>query len=151
MHPGVSVIEIPIRLYESTPLPAIVPWWVNPAVTVNGHTRTVMPIDVTSILGYGKRDVSRYPIVTGTYYWHDYSQGADISRYKNAPMPTLYMAAHSSNYDFVGLTISRGRRVICVWLTIASPQARTWPWIGSTPYPATSESWQAVIRKGCPD
>lgn len=78
------------------------PWWVNPAVTVNGHTRTVMPIDVTSVLGYGKRDVSRYPIVTGTYYWHDYSQGADISRYKDAPMPTLYMAAHSSNYDFVG-------------------------------------------------
>ena len=71
-------------------------------MTVNGHTRTVMPIDVAAVLGYGKSDASRYPIVTGTYYRHDYLQGVDINRHKNAPVPTPYMAAHSLNYDFVG-------------------------------------------------
>ena len=31
----------------------------------------------------------------------DYSEGVDISRYKNIPVPTSYMAYHS-DYDFVG-------------------------------------------------
>ncbi len=28
----------------------------------------------------------------GIYYKHDYSEGVDISRYKNIPVPTSYMA-----------------------------------------------------------
>ena len=52
-------------------------------------------------MDHGKRDVSRFPIATGTYYKMDYSAGVDISRYKNIPVPTSYMACHS-DYDFVG-------------------------------------------------
>ena len=37
----------------------------------------------------------------GTYYKVDYSPGIDISRYKNIPVPTSYMAINS-NYDFMG-------------------------------------------------
>ena len=37
----------------------------------------------------------------GTYYKVDYSPGTDISRYKNIPVPTSYMAV-ASKYDFVG-------------------------------------------------
>lgn len=43
-------------------------------------------------MDHGKRDVSRFPIATGIYYKHDYSEGVDISRYKNIPVPTSYMA-----------------------------------------------------------
>ena len=49
----------------------------------------------------GERDVSRFPIAKGVYYKHDYSEGVDISRYKNIPVPTSYMA-EKSDYDFVG-------------------------------------------------
>ncbi|MCP5100807.1 MAG: DUF5107 domain-containing protein, partial [Chloroflexi bacterium] len=38
---------------------------------------------------------------TGTYYKKDYAPGTDISRYKNIPVPTSYMAYHS-DFDFVG-------------------------------------------------
>ena len=50
---------------------------------------------------HGKRAVSRFPIAKGEYYKHDYSEGVDISRYKNIPVPTSYMA-ETSKYDFVG-------------------------------------------------
>ena len=46
-------------------------------------------------------DVSKFPIATGTYYKQDYSAGVDISKYRNIPVPTSYMAYHS-DYDFVG-------------------------------------------------
>ena len=52
-------------------------------------------------MDHGKRDVSSFPIATGTYYKMDYSPGTDISRYKNIPVPTSYMAYHS-DFDFVG-------------------------------------------------
>lgn len=52
-------------------------------------------------MDHGKRDVSKFPIATGVYYKHDYSAGVDISRYKNIPVPTSYMA-EKSDFDFVG-------------------------------------------------
>lgn len=60
-----------------------------------------VPPDVTAVYDHGKRDVSAFPIATGTYYKVDYSAGVDISRYKNIPVPTSYMA-DKSDYDFVG-------------------------------------------------
>ena len=76
-------------------------WWANPAVPVNDDTQSVFPPDVHAVMDHGKRDVSRFPIATGVYYKQDYSAGVDISRYKNIPVPTSYMAYHS-DYDFVG-------------------------------------------------
>ena len=60
-----------------------------------------MPPDVTAVLDHGKRAVSEYPIAKGTYYKMDYSDGIDISRYKNIPVPTSFMA-YKSNFDFIG-------------------------------------------------
>jgi tetratricopeptide (TPR) repeat protein len=59
------------------------------------------PPDVHAVFDHGKRDVSAFPIATGTYYKVDYSPGTDISRYKNIPVPTSYMAIQSQ-YDFMG-------------------------------------------------
>jgi len=56
---------------------------------------------VNAVFDHGKRDVSSFPIAKGKYYKVDYSPGTDISRYKNIPVPTSYMAV-ASNYDFVG-------------------------------------------------
>ena len=65
------------------------------------NTQSVFPPDVHAVMDHGKRDVSKFPIATGVYYKHDYSAGVDISRYKNIPVPTSYMA-EKSDFDFVG-------------------------------------------------
>lgn len=56
---------------------------------------------MNAVFDHGKRAVSSFPIATGEYYKVDYSAGVDISRYKNIPVPTSYMAINSK-YDFVG-------------------------------------------------
>lgn len=101
LHPGKAYLEISAQLYNRTPEPQTFLWWANPAVAVNDHTQSVFPPDVTAVFDHGKRDVSRFPIATGTYYKMDYSSGVDISRYRNIPVPTSYMA-YKSDYDFVG-------------------------------------------------
>lgn len=101
LRPGRAVLEIQGKLYNPTPIPQTFLWWANPAVAVNEHYQSVFPGDVHAVFDHGKRDVSRYPIATGTYYKMDYSAGVDISRYKNIPVPTSYMAVNSK-YNFVG-------------------------------------------------
>ena len=96
-----AYLEISVQLYNRTPFPQTFLWWANPAVKVNEHYQSVFPPDVRAVYDHGKRDVSTFPIATGTYYKVDYSAGVDISRYKNIPVPTSFMAVNSK-YDFLG-------------------------------------------------
>lgn len=101
LYPGKAYLEIKAQIYNRSSLPQTFLWWANPAVNVNDHYQSVFPSDVNAVFDHGKRDVSTFPIATGTYYKVDYSPGTDISRYKNIPVPTSYMAVNSE-YDFVG-------------------------------------------------
>lgn len=101
LYPGKSYIEINVKIYNRTAFPQTFLWWANPAVVVNDHYHSVFPPDVNAVFDHGKRDVSSFPIATGVYYKQDYSAGVDISKYKNIPVPTSYMAI-KSKYDFVG-------------------------------------------------
>ncbi|MBC7570082.1 MAG: DUF5107 domain-containing protein [Spirosoma sp.] len=101
LRPGKAYLEIQGVLYNRTHVPQTFLWWSNPALKVNDHYQSVFPPDVHAVFDHGRRDVSSFPIAKGTYYKVDYSPGTDISRYKNIPVPTSYMAVESK-YDFVG-------------------------------------------------
>ena len=101
LYPDKAYLEIKVKLLNRTDFPQTFLWWANPAVKVNDHYQSVFPPDVNAVFDHGKRDVSEFPIAKGTYYKVDYSPGTDISRYKNIPVPTSYMAVNSK-YNFVG-------------------------------------------------
>ena len=128
LRPGRAVLEIQGRVYNPTPVPQTFLWWANPAVAVNDQYQSVFPGDVNAVFDHGKRDVSRYPIATGTYYKMDYSAGVDISRYKNIPVPTSYMAIRS-RYNFVGGYENDTRAgVLHVADHHVSPGKKQWTW-----------------------
>ncbi len=101
LHPGKAYIELHAKLHNRTPFPQTFLWWTNPAVAVDEHYQSVFPPDVHAVFDHGKRDVSSFPIATGTYYKVDYSPGTDISVYTNIPVPTSYMVVNSA-FNFVG-------------------------------------------------
>lgn len=128
LRPGRAVLEIQGRLYNPTPMPQTFLWWANPAVAVNEAYQSVFPADVNAVFDHGKRDVSKYPIATGTYYKMDYSEGVDISRYKNIPVPTSYMAIRS-DYNFVGgYENDTQAGVLHVANHHVSPGKKQWTW-----------------------
>ena len=128
LYPGKAYVEITGQLYNRTSLPQTFLWWANPAVSVNDNTYSVFPPDVHAVMDHGKRDVSRFPIATGVYYKKDYSEGVDISRYKNIPVPTSYMA-EKSKYDFVG-GYDEGKQagILHVADHHISPGKKQWTW-----------------------
>lgn len=101
LYPDKAYLEIEAHLTNRTAFPQTFLWWANPAVKVNDHYQSIFPPDVHAVYDHGKRDVSSFPIAKGIYYKMDYSPGTDISRYKNIPVPTSFMAVNSK-YDFMG-------------------------------------------------
>jgi tetratricopeptide (TPR) repeat protein len=101
LHPEKAYLEIEAYLCNRTLFPQTFLWWANPAVKVNDFYQSIFPPDVHAVFDHGKRDVSSFPIAKGVYYKMDYSPGTDISRYKNIPVPTSFMAVNSK-YDFMG-------------------------------------------------
>lgn len=128
LHPGRAYLEIKGKLYNPTPVPQTFLWWANPAVVVNEHYQSVFPPDVHAVFDHGKRDVSTFPIATGTYYKVDYSAGIDISNYKNIPVPTSYMAINS-DFNFVGGYENNTKAgVLHVANHHISPGKKQWTW-----------------------
>ena len=128
LHPGKAYIDIQGTLYNNTPFPQTFLWWANPAVAVNENTQSVFPPDVHAVMDHGKRDVSKFPIADGIYYKHNYAPGCDISRYKNIPVPTSYMAA-KSDFDFVGgYDYGKKAGLLHVADHHISPGKKQWTW-----------------------
>jgi len=128
LRPGLAYLEILGRVYNPTPVTQTFLWWANLAVAVNDDYQCVFPPDVNAVFDHGKRDVATFPIATGMYYKTDYSPGTDISRYKNIPVPTSYMAIRS-DYDFVG-GYDNGKRagLLHVANHNVSPGKKQWTW-----------------------
>ncbi|MCC5846719.1 MAG: DUF5107 domain-containing protein [Verrucomicrobia bacterium] len=128
LHPDRASFEVRARLHNRTREPQTFLWWANPAVRVNDAYQSVFPPDVHAVMDHGKRDVSDFPIATGVYYKHDYAPGTDISRYRNIPVPTSYMAYHS-DYSFVGCYDHEARAGM---LHVANPHLvpgkKQWTW-----------------------
>lgn len=121
-------IRISTDVYNPGQLPQTFLWWANPAYAVNDDTATIMPPDVNAVMDHGKRAVSTFPVATGEYYKMDYSAGVDISRYKNIPVPTSFMA-YKSEFDFIGgYDYGKGEGLLHVADHRISPGKKQWTW-----------------------
>ncbi|MEJ0103274.1 MAG: DUF5107 domain-containing protein [Bacteroidota bacterium] len=128
LHPGKAYIELSARIYNCTGFPQSFLWWANIAVAADEHYQSIFPPDVHAVFDHGKKDVSDFPIATGTYYKVNYAPGTDISRYSNIPVPTSYMAVNS-NFDFLGgYHHKKEAGIIHVANRHISPGKKQWTW-----------------------
>ena len=101
LYPGKAFFEMKAQLYNRTPKVQTFLWWINVGVHVHEQYQVVFPEDVTVVTDHSKRSMSHFPIADGTYYRIDYSDGVDLSWYKNIPVPTSYFV-WDTTYDYFG-------------------------------------------------
>lgn len=101
LHPGRSIVEAKVRLYNRTPFMQTFLWWANVAVHVHDQYEAFFPPDVHFVADHAKRAVSHFPLAKNFYYGVDYTAGVDLRWYRNIPVPTSYMVT-KSDYDFFG-------------------------------------------------
>lgn len=128
VYPDKAYLEIKGQVYNPTDRPQTFLWWANPAVAVNDYTQSIFPPDVHAVMDHGKRAVSKFPIADGEYYKVNYAPGTDISRYKNIPVPTSYMAYHS-DFNFIGnYDYSKNAGLLHIADHHVSPGKKQWTW-----------------------
>lgn len=128
LSPDRAFFEVCVQLFNRTAAPQTFLWWANPAVPVDDDYQSVFPPDVRAVMDHGKRAVSSFPIATGVYYKVDYAPGTDISRYKNIPVPTSFMAYHS-DFDFIGdYDYRRAAGMLHVANHHVVPGKKQWTW-----------------------
>jgi len=144
LRPDKAVLEVRARMQNRMPYAQSFLWWANPAVHANDDYQSVFPPDVHGVFDHGRRDVSAFPIARGTYYKVDYSAGVDISRWRNIPVPTSYMAAHS-DFDFLG-GYDHGRRAGMLHVADhhLSPGKKQWVWGKG----AFGDAWDRQLTDG---
>ncbi len=128
VYPDKAYLEIKGQVYNPTDRPQTFLWWANPAVAVNDYTQSIFPPDVHAVMDHGKRAVSKFPIADGEYYKVNYAPGTDISRYKNIPVPTSYMAYHS-DFNFIGnYDYKKQAGLLHIADHHVSPGKKQWTW-----------------------
>ncbi len=101
LRPGKALMEMKVRLYNRTPHVRSFMWWVNVGVHAGERYQVVFPPDVTFATDHSRRNMSYYPVARGSYCGVDYSDGVDVSWYRNIPVPSSFFV-YQSSYDFLG-------------------------------------------------
>ena len=96
LRPGSSLVEVRVRLFNRTPEVSTFLWWANVCARAHERYQSFFPPDVRYVFDHAKRAVSTFPVARGPYYGVDYGSRppdeADLSWYRNIPVPTSYMA-----------------------------------------------------------
>ena len=93
LHPGRSVIELKVRVYNRTPFVQTFLWWANVATRVHEGYQSFLPPDVTHVADHAKGSTSTYPLCTGTYYGVNYAERAKSGVPKHE-RPSAFVPPH---------------------------------------------------------
>jgi tetratricopeptide (TPR) repeat protein len=146
LRPGVSTLELRVRVYNRTDDVQTQLFWANAAVRAHEDYQSFFPPDVTAVADHAKRAMSTYPLCRGSYYGVDYAARArnpaegqpgrarnDLSWYANIPVPTSYMCVGSLG-DFLGGYDHRAQAgIIHVADHHIAPGKKQWTW-GNAPF-----------------
>jgi tetratricopeptide (TPR) repeat protein len=128
LHPGKSVVELKVRLYNRTPFVQTFLWWANVAVRVHDEYQSFFPPDVFYVADHAKRAMSEFPDCKGFYYGVDYRPATGLDWYKNIPVPTSYMAMGSSEDFFGGYDHGKEAGLVHIASHHISPGKKQWTW-----------------------
>jgi len=128
LRPGSSVLEVEYRIINRTPFAHSVLCWANAAVHANDHYQIIFPPGTGLATFHGKNQFSHWPISHEVYNGVDYSQGVDVSWWKNNPSPTSFFAFGSEEDFFAGYDHGQHAGVVFVGDHTRVPGKKLWTW-----------------------
>lgn len=101
LHPGKSYFEAELYIYNPTPYTNTFLYWANVAAHTNENYQTIFPPSVEFATFHAKNDFTRWPISTEVFRGQDFTEGVDISWWKNVKKSASFFA-HDLKEDFMG-------------------------------------------------
>lgn len=101
MYPGRSYFEAEGMIHNASPFTHTFLSWANVAVHANENYQTIFPPSVQVATYHSKTDFTRWPISTEVYRGSDFTEGVDVSWWKNVESSNSFFA-HDLKEDFMG-------------------------------------------------
>ena len=101
VRPGKSYFEAELAIYNPTPYTNSFLYWANVAAHTNENYQTIFPPSVEFATFHSKNNFTRWPISTEEYVGQDFTEGVDISWWKNVEGSASFFAWDLKE-DFMG-------------------------------------------------
>lgn len=101
VRPGKSYFEAEVSVYNQTPHTNSFLYWANVAAHANEDYQTIFPPSVDLATYHSKVDFTHWPISNEKYRGEDFTEGVDISWWKNVRKSNSFFA-HDLQEDFMG-------------------------------------------------
>ena len=133
VHPGSSLVEAKVVIYNRTDTPLPFMWWNNLAVRVHSDYKAVFPQDVEWASDHDRRAIISFPVMKGVFHTarpYDYGDGVDATWFSNIKLPTSVMIPRGqSDMDFLGgYDFAADAGTITVADHHISPGKKMWTW-----------------------
>ena len=101
MFPGKSYFKAEGRIFNSSPYTHTFLFWANVAAHTNVNYQTIFPPSAQVATYHSKTDFTRWPISTEMFRGSDFTEGVDISWWKNTKKSNSFFV-HELQEDFMG-------------------------------------------------
>ncbi len=133
LRPGRSVLEAEMRLYNRTPLSNSLLMWANTAVHANADYQVVFPPSTQYATYHSKTQFSQWPISHQRYLGVDYTEGVDVSWWKNHPEGVSFFAWNYQDDFVAGYDHGQEAGLAIVADHNVAPGKKLWNW-GTGPH-----------------
>jgi tetratricopeptide (TPR) repeat protein len=101
VRPGKSYFEAEMSIYNPTPFTHTFLYWANVAAHTNENYQTIFPPSVQMATFHSKNDFTYWPFSTEEYRGQDFTEGVDISWWKNVKSSASFFSWDLKE-DFMG-------------------------------------------------
>lgn len=101
LFPDKSYFKVKGRIFNATPLTHTFLYWANVAAHANENYQTIFPPSAQVVTFHSKTDFARWPVSREIFRRADFTDGVDISWWKNVKESNSFFA-HDLREDFMG-------------------------------------------------
>jgi tetratricopeptide (TPR) repeat protein len=128
LHPGESRLDVMVKLFNGTPYVNSILYWANVAIHSTPGYQVIFPPSTQFGTFHGKGEFSHWPISHEKFNGMDYTQGVDVSWWKNHPNPSSFFAWNVREDFFAGYDHDKHAGVVHVADHHVVPGMKLWTW-----------------------
>ena len=141
LRPGTSYLKTALRILNRTPVAHTMLCFANAAVHANNDYQVFYPPSTQHVTFHSKRFFTTWPIATTRYGWSDYSDGVDVSWYKNLENSTSMFAWNYEDDFIAGYDHGKQAGTMSVANHHIIPGKKLWTW-GHGP---GGQAWDRIL------
>lgn len=132
LHPDSTLFETTIRIFNTTPVQNTILTFANAAVHANENYQVLFPPETQWTTFHRKNQFSQWPISYQFFDGYDYSEGVDVSYWKNHAKPTSFFEWGNRGNFIAGIDHGEMAGTVIFGNKHENPGKKLWSW-GNNP------------------